>query len=234
MSPVCGFLSVLATVILSGALGGLRNFLEEQAASDAKLILFFRRFVEAILAAAVVPLFLSIIGNNIIADLLSPTAGSNSNWLSDWLYAILKLLGFCIVASLYSRKFLDTVSARVLNLEKQVKETKQEAQKATQGIELLTNAVVESDDQPAPASLAQLVVAPPAAEHGQQILKAFLTAGVPVRSVQGLSLSTNLPHDQVATCLSELEKQTFVRSIETPKGIRWVLTPAGRKVLGDI
>jgi hypothetical protein len=69
-------------------------------------------------AAFVVPLFLSLARSSLISDILSRKAADGTPDLSDMLI----LAGFCIVAALSARTFMQGVSRQVMNIARETRE----------------------------------------------------------------------------------------------------------------
>lgn len=103
---------VIVALIMAttGIVGGLANFL-----SDDNLKFEFRSVAKSIVlgvsASVMVPLFLSMISSNLLVELSTIT-------VSDFILA-----GFCMVASIFSRSFINGVSSKILNDLKQKTES---------------------------------------------------------------------------------------------------------------
>jgi hypothetical protein len=99
---------IIATILGSGILGGVTNFVLVIDKDKTRLecwILFWRSLLVSICAALTVPLFLQILSNNILDTYTLKTC--------------LVFGSFCVLASFFSRRFLDDVYARI---EKKVEE----------------------------------------------------------------------------------------------------------------
>ncbi|MBK0077930.1 hypothetical protein IAE49_01450 [Kosakonia sp. S58] len=103
---------VIVALIMAttGILGGLANFL-----SDDNLKFEFRSVAKSIVlgvsVSVMVPLFLSMLSSSLLVELSTITVS----------YFI--LAGFCMVASIFSRSFINGVSSKVLNDLKQKAES---------------------------------------------------------------------------------------------------------------
>src|SRR5579862_4106856 len=92
---------LLLIMLLGGAFGGYLNYLRT-GASDAAGTTWIARVLLGIGAALLVPLFL----NTISSDILE---ASRTNSLKLFEFA-----GFCILAGISSRIFIDTLTSKVL------------------------------------------------------------------------------------------------------------------------
>jgi len=228
-------LDTIAVIVLAcGLLGGFRNFLSDYPSSSYRCVLFLQRLLEGILAAAIVPLFLSMIGNELIPDL---TSASTSPSLPRP-YAILQFIGFALVAALYSRRFLDTVSSKLLQLEQDVKKSEAKADRAQEDVNKTAHEVTTLEDivieSPIPPSAelspsSQTFSLAPGPEL--KVLEAMETSHIPARSVEGLSVDVQDGAATVTATLSKLQAHSLVRAISTSRGERWVLTELGRLTL---
>jgi hypothetical protein len=213
---VTHFWLIVLIALVCGSVGGARNFLLISEKNRDRDVLL-RSLIEANAAAMLVPLFLSIIGNDIVEIILSGSPGTRA-----WLYAIAKLLGFCILASFYSNRFLSDLSNRVLKVENDTQTLKKE-------VSQIEPAVIEGQEsQPR----AEQATAAREAVSGDlaTILKAFLSSSVPARSVEGLALSTGIDEERLIPLLDDLVSRKLVQRIETSRGYRWILTTAGQIV----
>lgn len=107
-------LVIIGVMTFAGFFGGLVNYfqtLNEKNAGDKR---FWACVVAGLCASYTVPLFLQMISSNLIENSLN-----NSKHL-------LVLCGFCIVASIFSRRFIRIIADKIL---KEVKETKRKSPK---------------------------------------------------------------------------------------------------------
>jgi DNA-binding transcriptional ArsR family regulator len=89
-------------MVIAGAVGGVANFLsDDNLKFESRTVA--KSLVLGISASVMVPLFLSMISSNLLVE--SSTSAES--------YFV--LAGFCMVASIFSRSFIDGVSSKVLN-----------------------------------------------------------------------------------------------------------------------
>lgn len=127
----------IATIILiiigTGIITGITNFLLIIKKDDTRTecwINFLKSLFLSLCASATIPLFLQIISNNLLDN-------SKEHPIPEKNYFI--LTGFCILAGIYSKRFLDDLYTRVNKIE-------QKADEAKQQVENLENKNQEIDD----------------------------------------------------------------------------------------
>jgi len=213
---------IIFWILICGIAGGARNALLDQRAaleSDKKTSLpqypWLYRSLEGVLAAATVPLFLSLIGNSIVRTILDPTAQS-----PDRLEDILKFAGFCLIASLSSRIWLDGLSQRVFDLQKKLDENTKELKKVAE----TADAAVEPDKT---VTAAETLTAPSLSIDEKSVLAMLSTGPFLIRSIEGLAGNLSMTLETLKTILDSLVQKGLVRHIMTRQGMRWVATPEG-------
>lgn len=112
---------VVIIMVLAGTAGGFTNFLlashglefgSDRAAFE-KTLPWWGYIVVGIVSTFLVPLFLSLAKNELFNEVISPPVGAaNSPTIAD----LFVFVGFCLVASVSSRAFIETVSQRVIAL----------------------------------------------------------------------------------------------------------------------
>lgn len=114
---------IFVIILGSGLLGGLTNFFISYAVGESKganAIKFFKATFLSISAAFSVPLFLQILSNNLL-DVPDGGVYPVKNYFI--------LGGFCVLAAIFSQRFLDDLYARLQNAEDQNKKQDQELKK---------------------------------------------------------------------------------------------------------
>ncbi|MDG9667080.1 hypothetical protein ONV78_04970 [Hahella sp. CR1] len=113
---------LICIAISSGLLGGLTNYCLQRKSGDQKdndveISDLISCLITGVSASLIIPLFLHIIGSNIIKDAI------NTNPLNYLVY-----MGFCLIAAISSRRFLSSVTQRIIK-------TVEEAEKAAENAE---------------------------------------------------------------------------------------------------
>jgi len=110
----------IGVMLLAGMYGGIINyFLESDKTENRSSLTMGQMIVIGIGASFLVPLFLTLISSNLI------------NLKQLEFSKVLVFFGFCLIAAISSRRFIMTISERIL---KEVREAKNEAARAKQAI----------------------------------------------------------------------------------------------------
>jgi tetratricopeptide (TPR) repeat protein len=116
-------LTYILVILIAGAFGGIINYyleLEDKEKDKQRKFLFKRSVFLGIGAAFLVPLFLHLIGSDLMKfEKVNPKE-------------ILVFLGFCLVASISSKKFIQTLSTKIL---KEVREAKEKVKEVKENVE---------------------------------------------------------------------------------------------------
>ena len=150
MNSIATIVSIMA---LAGLIGGYANFLlsssdqqplpmSEEGPNTRKLA-WWGYLVIGVVASFVVPLFLSLAQSSLLIDVIKDDDQKSGK--------AFVLIGFCLVAAISSRAFIQTVSSRVIALAEQASrtaaETKSEQQTLkTDVLEIAENIGSEADD----------------------------------------------------------------------------------------
>jgi hypothetical protein len=135
---------------------------------------------------------------------------------------------FVILMVLYKRpQILDRIASldfwgvkvRMERLEKKVEETEDRVAIATEEDEKPT---VERETE---ISTIQL------SENESRVLKALSEGKFPLRARYGISKDTELNLPEVDNGLSSLKEKGLASEVQGKKGVRWVLTPSGKRLL---
>jgi len=222
---------VLSIMLLMGILGGTMNFF--LATSDTARD--WRTWSKAVLlgigAAILIPLFLNTISSDLLNDVLGATeAGASA----------LVFAGFCLIAAITSRAFIQTLADRVLAEAREAKQTATEAKAEVEKVaETVSDVVTEPertvttdttaapgamDSPPSPASGQIRVLA----DDEKSFLRAMDKSKYTLRSVGGIAQQTRQSPAAVEAMLQELEAKGLVSRVQGRKGERWTLTATGR------
>lgn len=236
---------IILIITISGTLGGYVSFIfnkkdGEIAASKEEYIL------TGLCAAMTIPLFLNMISSKIIPDILE--ASKPSHTLSQALI----LMGFCIIASIYSKNFLGSVSEKILQKAQEAQKNSIEAKdKANAALEatshtqdeiqpiIAASQEPESIDSPLSSkinhlsqqwSLLQQVDS--LSENERKILETLVNNKYTFRSISGLSKDSGMEQDIVSQTISELLKKDLVGERIGESGQpRWFIQQKGRLAL---
>jgi hypothetical protein len=239
---------IIAIIVFGGLIGGwgahlLTVGLPAQTGGEHPSKLRF--FILGVIAAACVPLFLSLVQSGIITEIMF-------NRLNNRAESYLIFAGLCLVAALTARNFLDSLSKRVLrDLEKlgdEVQDSKRIAaaadakaevaeQKAEEVAEVIDER--EAEVQDAPLAGAQGEDEPilegtyfnPAtaslSDKERQVLSALTQ--MTFRTATGVAKDVGMARSQIGELLDSLAERRLAAPTVSPttRGARWKITRAG-------
>lgn len=211
-----GIWVVLGVVLMSGLLGGARNWLV--SSHNLTLRHFCGRTIEAVIAAAAVPLFLSVIGREGLTKLF----GKVDLGEADYGLSLCVFVGFALVAAVFSQRFLDGLSVKVMQLKEQMDDLESNLDRTTE--------IAEARVEPASGAPMEDSKNRTLSAEQQAVLDAFHRGHFQIRSIDGLIASAKLPRGTVQAALFELEALGLAKKLQTTKGERWSVTTANALV----
>lgn len=249
--------TITSVMLAAGAIGGLVNcFLSEAPdtpdSPDTTRLAWWKHTIIGITAAFMVPLFLTMISADLI-DKIRGTAGQPGNPV-----LLLNLAGFCLVASVSSRAFIGSLTARLL---REVQDARAQAEAASATAEQARQraadateaALIAQSDAETAQSLARAQVVeeavgteaeasptalrtravdiPPSAALAQEsrVLQALCRGPAALRSVAGVARDSQLDAATVLTVLGHLQHKAWALPLTGSDGQpRWFATAAGR------
>ena len=246
---------IIAIIVFGGLIGGwgahlLTVGLPAQTGGEHPSKLRF--FILGVIAAACVPLFLSLVQSGIITEIMF-------NRLNNRAESYLIFAGLCLVAALTARNFLDSLSKRVLrDLEKlgdEVKDTKrvavaadakaevagQKAEGAHEKVEAVAEVVDareaegqeaplaggQGDDEPILEGAYGAPTTAPLNDTERQVLNALTQ--MKLRTATGVAKDAGIPVSQIGELLDGLAERRLAAHTISPTtgGARWKITQAG-------
>lgn len=243
---------LLSTLAICGVIGGIIGYLDELNSTNKGGLWHFLKYLLLGLASSfIVPLFLNTISSTLIKDVLNThSPGSTAS--------LLVVAGFCLIASISSRRFIDRITDRVLEqVNKAVEaadsaqkkadtavlkaeEAEQKAENADEKVDLFSEPDLPgpSQQQPWPRVSSSMTTEsrnPPTEpiilDHNQKsILKAMIDSTFSARALSGLMNDTDLDEDELRESLASLVETGLMERKTTKKGFeRWFLTDDGRR-----
>ena len=218
---------VLASVmLLTGSIGGLANYLLAQK-DDPPGRNIWRSWLLGIVAALLVPLFLQLISSDLIPKISSMTQDTPVP------FAVFVFAGFCLLAAVFSKSFLQTLSARVLQ---EVKEAKQEAKQANEKVEDVAAKVGpvivrQTEQDPSAEALALAPDMTGLDDDSKKVLLAFSKRSFALRTRSGLAMDAGIDKSKIDAILAHLVELGSVgtQTLDNDKR-RWFITELGQRV----
>lgn len=251
--------ALFLTIIIAGVVGGSaasiaswRHNKSDDTGVDAsdvasKIGTASHFILLGVVAAACVPLFLSLTQSRLLVKILSN--GDSVDALEGYLI----FLGLCLVAAFSSRRFIDIVSQQIFQRIKEVDEkasvahvaateakatatdAKETAQEIAEDVEAADAKTETENPSPSPPEVewtlsAEVVSISP---EERETLRAM--SHRPTRTISGIVKDTGIARPRVL----ELLKSLALKDLATPTtsartgGLRWKMTPRGRATLNS-
>ncbi|MEO1050409.1 MAG: YEATS-associated helix-containing protein [Bacteroidota bacterium] len=212
---------ILTIMLLTGLFGGLVNYVMRERGTFQKEKCL-RYMITGVAATFLVPLFLNLGESQVFKNL---TSGAD-----DRIYEYFTFVGFCLVAAIYSRSFIQSISSKII---KDVNETKEKLDQSIKKSEKVQSLLVDLDDdieEDELLSTEQTRVLGSLTAQEKKIMHVFASGGRKFRSMDSLHHETSLPMAQVEVALNHLNKKQLLDSLDTKNKIVWFLTHEGRLV----
>jgi hypothetical protein len=206
--PLGTYIPLLIGVMLaSGILGGLANYSAlERRTQASKRITWGGYVLLGVAAAFAVPLFLNMISSNLLDA--GRTAPLN----------LFVLCGFCVIAALFSRSFLENLYNKILQ---QV----QDVEAKVERIEEVASEPESSDDEIATAKQKESSLP----ENNLKVLSALNGSKYAYRSLSGLARQAQLTKQETQHVLNDLLAKGFVgQTMGKNNRTLWFLTERGK------
>jgi len=214
--------------IAAGLFGGLINVLLLDNEKELSWLKFFRSTIIGIGSSFVVPLFLQTISSDLI------------NQCKDDAKYYFIYAGFCLIASIFSRRFLNTVADRV------IKQAEQAEKKAEQAVNIARDkgdkvqAFVDKNTEPdeeiefsnLDIKTVESDLKGKVRDDIKGILSAIKKSKYTYRTAKGISKEINSEQKIVEIILEELEEEEMVKKFtnnETKK-VLWTLSEKGNRL----
>ena len=212
MDPGTQHIVILVVLILvAGFAGGLANYFRRERGDDA-MHPFAKPLVMGVCAAFLVPLFLEMTSS----DILKVASGLN--------YLI--FLGFCLVASLSSRAFIENISQRVIQAAERAEAEVSSLRSDVDPIILKETELPEAD-----APLSEEVLKD---EMLQRVIVALGNPNYSWRFESGMAQETRESREQVREVLDRLVSDGYATHSMKQGRDAWALKLSGRQLLRQI
>jgi hypothetical protein len=211
-------------MLVAGVFGGLINYYLYSSNDPDKQTLP-RCLVVAVGAAFLVPVLLDALNSEIILE----SQGDPSK--------LLIFTGFCLIAALASKFFVQTMSDRILSEAQYAKERSENIQHDLRVIqkELLPLIDTETEHDVEPEDLkANLDIEEELDVASTRALKILGSGRFIFRSAQGLCREAGVDETAMSKTLNVLVGKNLAGMVSGKKGVRWHITERGRNVLDSI
>lgn len=240
-------LIVVAIIVGAGLIGGLAAFLAEARSSDEPPLRTSGRFLMlGIIAAACVPLFLSLVRSQVTQGMFDNTYNDKGSRFPIYYESYLVFAGICLIAAFSARKFIDSVSKQVLQRLDEVQETAKgaaaTAADAKQVAHEAVNEVEAADDNahvPLPSDTGDSEFGPDMADIGPIDLTAAERKALEAlskrtyRTRTGIAEDSGVSRNRISEVLDSLHQKKLAMPTKSPTtgGSRWIITKRGEAAL---
>src|SRR5229473_7981459 len=218
------FYLMFGIMVVAGFCGGGLNYLLSRR-DNAENAAIWQSLVGGLVASFMVPLFLNMISSNLVDSIkgIAPNAGDPSK--------LFVFAGFCLVAAVSSKAFINTLSHRILS---EAKATRKEVRQIKSEVDPIIAKETEKEtpeSEPLSVSVANRITL---GENQKKVLRALANGRFTLRTRTGISNETQLPKNEVIKILAELAAQGLARSarvmVQGEPKTRWFVTEEGRAV----
>lgn len=212
---------ILATVmLLAGIFGGLVNYyLYGDKDPDAASLPRF--LVVGVGASFLVPVILDMVNSEIVLE----SQGDPSR--------LLIFTGFCLIAALISRFFVDNLSDRILNEAQMAKQRSEEVQHHLRIVQTELLPLIDTETEQDANSQEQIIndAIDELDVTSTKVLKILSSGRFIFRSLGGICREANEEESAVLKTLHVLVTRSLAGKVGGKNGVRWHITEKGRRVL---
>jgi predicted transcriptional regulator len=225
-------------MLCSGLFGGTVNFFQLYSDQNKGWINYWRCVIVGLGAAFLVPLFLQMISSNLVDNVKTSDKD------------LLVFIGFCLIAAIFSRRFIETIGEKILKQVEQVKETaeqaKEIAQTSKEEVEILSSKSTEVDET-SPVSPDSVVAVdsslPNQSGEGKTMLKKDWSASITkvlralkdnlytFRTLKGIAKDADISEKQAEIVIKALAKRGWIKEFEKDQKKLFVLTESGKTIV---
>ena len=222
------WLLIVGIIILFGGLGGIVNYLftyvpGNDGKSNWNYFEFFKSLIVGISASFLMPLFLNMISSNLIEE-------SRTDFYKLFIFS-----GFCLIAAISSKAFIQSISQKILREFNEVKEKVNNVEKEIKPvIEKVTEDdldVVLEEEGVEDSRVISEVEVDDKDTNRIRVLKALGMSKFVFCSLKGISNQVKLDINDVNVALNDLIVDNFVDQSIRERGIYFFITKQGREHL---
>lgn len=226
-----------AIIVVGGLVGGFAAFLTEDPDADlppgGSRRRVFRFLMLGLVAAACVPLFLSLVRSEIMQSILATSS-------DDRLESYLVFGGLCLIAAYSARSFITSISQRVLQ---QIEEVREETRRTSEKVDDIAQDVaaeIEGADalsgSPPPVEIQEDMTdqeKPPAALSIQERRALEALAKKTYRTRTGVAEDSGIALNKISEVLEDLAAKKLVLLTKSARtgGARWAISKRGIEAL---
>src|SRR6267142_2241026 len=203
MAPLHHFEILGITILVAGVFGGIVDFYLTHR-TDPEEASIWKSIALGICASFLVPLFLNTISSRLFDDIRNQPDDLSKN--------IFLFFGFCLVAAISSKAFIQTISSRVLDEARKAKEAAKAANEKALEIQSAVEPIIEKETEGESETVATeaVVALPHLNDREWTILKALANGEKALRTRTGLGKQTGMTRDEVVSTMDALKDKALV------------------------
>lgn len=211
---------VFYTMVIFGLLGGFVNFFSNWNAKDNWKYFLTQCLVLGVGASFLVPLFLQVISSNLLSL-------ATSGWANYLVFC-----GLCLLASIYSKKFIQTIGDQILS---KLNKVEKEAAKDQQRFETVVKQFADEPDITL-SRIDQNAFVSNSKGQAIEILELLdARSQYKFRSIAGIAKDSKTDENTARHLLEILLKIEAVSSLDLASGKQlWAINPKGRLLLQEL
>jgi len=204
----CSQTYVVIIILGSGLLGGLTNYFmlyDKSLTTREQWIKAIASVLLSLCASLTVPLFLQILSNNLLDSLTFKNG--------------LIFTGFCVIASFFSKRFLEDVYSKLERLNKKIDNTREETKDKVESMTKKTDSVIKKvddleesiesiEDGELPSGIKEAIKENKSISFKdtevEKIIESLFSEKFSLRTHDGIAKQTNLPADKIKELLEHL------------------------------
>ena len=184
---------VILTILIFGTIGGIVNKFRDKDI-DSK---YWKSILKGIGAALIVPLFLELVRSDIISI-------DQNDWYNYFVFG-----GLCLVTSIFSDKFFDSLGNKILSKVKNVEKTVKEIEDSKNEIEDADEIIFDNIESDNKIDIKADI---------QKVVRAILNSKYSYRTISGINKETKLDNDKIIGILVTLRDNGFAENKKNKKG----------------
>lgn len=205
--------TLISIILFAGIFGGIVNYFMNNISKTWDRYDFIKSLFFGVVASATVPLFLETVSSKLIYD-------SQQEHLKYFVFG-----GFCLLASVFSSKFLQSLADRIL---KELNEVKKENKDNKEKVDAM---VSQKSDDKQTEKFADTKLKAQAGDDVEKVITALQDDKFTFRTMNGLVTASSTSESTVKAILLHLEDKDYARQFKRSDGVTlWTLTTKGQRL----
>jgi YEATS-Like-Associating Three TM len=226
---------VVAIIIATGLLGGYGAYLLDSPGDPVirdRAYALKRSLLLGVIASLAVPLFLSLTKSGLMGNIFWTGNPPRPPAFEDYLV----FAGLCVLAAVSARRFISSVTDRLLQRVDQAEQTAAKAQQTAEQAKVEAQEGEEADEPNAPRPTEVDTIVPlgslrgaSAALSADEVSALRALTRKTYRTRTGIADDSGISKNRISEVLDDLHSKMLAMPTKSPKtgGLRWIITKAG-------